>query len=562
MTTPGESRATGASVAADGGALSQDVSDRVVPGGVLLLIAAVLLPLFLWLGHGGRDLWAPDEPRFGLVAQEMQARHNFWIPTVNGEIYAHKPPMLFWLMHLASGLTGSDPGDGRTARLPSAVASVGTVVLTGAIGTALFGAEVGGLSALVLATSALFVWEAHTAQMDALLTFFVTLALYFLVVHRRKGTTGSALGFALACAAATLTKGPVGFLIPWGVAAFWRTPEDKSPDVRRGLFNPLYLLVFALPVLIWLGCAASYGGLPYLQALLGKNVMTRYFDAWHHIKPWHYYLHTTPASLFPWTVFLPAAIAFAVTSWKGDRQSAGIRFAGTWVLLMLVFFSATKGKRGVYMLPSFPALAMLVAVALDRAHRSAGTVRKLVYFGYGLLVIAALAVPPLARKFLRTELGSDGRLDLTGMKVALGLAALALLWAVVRPRVRSVALATLLSALALNSAFYGTLLAQLNPHKSTRSVCEVGLSMRHPGERLGFYGVLLEAYILYSGEQLVVANTPAELVGQLTTGTLVAYLQIERLPELKTCPQLSVDVLHIRRVGDKTMAVVRLHRRS
>ena len=84
------------------------MSERIAGPRFAALLAVLLVPLYLWLGLGNRDVWAPDEPRFALVAREMQQRGNYALPTINGEMYAHKPPLLFWLISLASMVTGRD----------------------------------------------------------------------------------------------------------------------------------------------------------------------------------------------------------------------------------------------------------------------------------------------------------------------------------------------------------------------------------------------------------------------------------------------------------------------
>ena len=121
----------------------------------VLILATVLFLWFLW----AHDLWAPDEPRFGEVAREMLVDGQWIVPHVNGVVYNHKPPLLFWL------IAGLSVPFGRvlefTCRLPSALAAIGTVALTIRLGRRFYGPRTAALAGVVLATSFLF-W--HTAR--------------------------------------------------------------------------------------------------------------------------------------------------------------------------------------------------------------------------------------------------------------------------------------------------------------------------------------------------------------------------------------------------------------
>lgn len=522
----------------------------------LALVVGLLLPLYLWAGLGNRDVWAPDEPRFALVAREMQMRGNHALPTVNGEPYAHKPPLLFWLINAASELTGRDASDGLTARLPSALAGVGTLVATGLMGNRLFGRPVGMLAPLVLATTHMFCWEAHAAQMDALLTFWIAVATLFLVLYREDPRARHAHGFMLACGLATLTKGPVGFLIPWAVAALWRPGKGAG-----GLFRPMYLLSFALPVLVWLGAAAAYGGQEYFEALLGKHVMKRYFDSWHHIKPFWFFLWDTPLNLVPWTFLLPAMAVFAHGAWRCPHRARGVRFAAAWVLFMLAFFSFPKGKRGLYMLPAFPPLALLAAATLDAAAREAGRVRTLARHGLALVPVLFVVLLKVISGDLAERLGMVVNPLAVQIALAAGLFAMAL--AVWRWTVPHLARATVVTTAVVFLAIYSSFLGQLNPGKSPRAFCQQALSLRRAGEPLAFYGVFLEGYALFTGEKLLVGEQVPEFAPHLDRhATVLAFMQKERLRELVGAPALDTLVLVEKRLGDKNMVIARVSRRS
>ena len=143
----------------------------------LLLGAAALL--LLW-NLGARDLWAPDEPRYGQVAEELRSlRHGpegLVLLHLNGEAYTQKPPLYYWLAALAGSAQGR-VSEGA-ARLPSALAGLATIALVLRFGSALFGRAAGTCAAGLLLTVYPFAQLARRAQLDVVLTLFETTALF------------------------------------------------------------------------------------------------------------------------------------------------------------------------------------------------------------------------------------------------------------------------------------------------------------------------------------------------------------------------------------------------
>ena len=325
------------------------------------LILAVILPLFV-LGLGDRNIWIPLEARYALVAREMWEGGHWILPRLGGRVYSDKPPLFFWAIALVSAL-----GSGFTewtVRLPSAVAAVLTCLVTWRIGARLFSPDAGLVAALVLATSAGFFWSGREALPDMLLTLWITGACWALwewqVERKRVGAAIAGLCMGLA----TLTKGPVGFLLPMLTALLYRLVRRDWREVpcREVLVCVASFLVTALA---WYLPAVHYGGLTYARETLLHHSVERYFRAWEHTAPFYFYLGAFPAEFMPWTLFLlPAFIAGAV---RPDREDVrGWWFAVGWLITTLLFFSASTGKRDVYMLPAFPAAALLVGWVWSR----------------------------------------------------------------------------------------------------------------------------------------------------------------------------------------------------
>ena len=185
-----------------------------------LLVCACLL---YGLGLGGTDLWAPDEPRYGAIAEELRSfRHGssgLVLLHLNDVPYTQKPPLYFWL----AAAIGAPFGRVHevAARLPSAIAGVFCVGLTAWIGRMLFARSMPAvLAAGLLATSFRFAFTARRAQLDVLLTCFELAAIaIFLFLESKRGGIENARRFPLALVglhtslgAAALVKGPVGWL--------------------------------------------------------------------------------------------------------------------------------------------------------------------------------------------------------------------------------------------------------------------------------------------------------------------------------------------------------------
>jgi len=319
------------------------------------LILAVTLPLFFW-DLGDRNIWIPLEARYALVAREM-AEAGWWIlPHLGGQVYADKPPLLFWAIILAASL-GSGVTE-WTSRLPSAVAAVGVCLTTWAMGARLFSPHAGALAALALATSAGFFWSGRQALPDMLLTLWTTGACWALwewVVAKRRA---AAIIAGLCMGLATLTKGPVGFVLPTlallvylMVRRNWRALWGTEALLGFGTFLGVALLWF-LP-------AIMQGGMAYAQATLLHHTLERYVSAWEHTAPWYFYLGAFPAEFLPWTLFLPHALIYGALR-AHPRGHEGWWFALCWLVAIVAFFSLSTGKRDIYILPAFPAAALLV----------------------------------------------------------------------------------------------------------------------------------------------------------------------------------------------------------
>lgn len=436
-----------------------------------VLIAATIL--FLWQ-LGGHDLWTPDEPYFAEGAREMVADGKWAVPHVNGKVTPDKPPLFFWLIALFSLPLGTVTS--WTARLPSALAALGTVALTMRLGARFFGPRTAALAGFVLSTTYLFWEKARWSQTDALLCCLIWVALSAFEAHRAGDVRGLQAGllFWLAAALAVLDKGPVGMLLPLGIALLvLATDRDLG---RWRLFAPIAgPFLFLVLVGAWMVLATTGGDGEYsVWSALREHVLDRGLNGLHHERPVWYFAKVLPPNLLPWTALLPGALVLA---WR--RRNGADRFLLVAALFVLLFFTLSTEKRELYALPSLPAFALLVAALLaavcgweEPADGSRPVLdRRWVTLAQGLLgallVLIAAALPFAARRV--EEVSAAAAWTVAGLFAATG--AVTLVYAARR---RALAAAvTPAGGLALAYLFVVTAVyPAFEPRKSARPLAE------------------------------------------------------------------------------------------
>jgi 4-amino-4-deoxy-L-arabinose transferase-like glycosyltransferase len=324
-------------------------------------VFAIAALLFLWQ-LGGRDLWAPDEPYFAEGAREMVVEGQWWVPHVNGVVSTDKPPLFFWTIALLS-LPGGEV-TGWTARLPSALAALGTLLLVLRLAARRWGGRTAWIAGLVLATTLMFWDKARWGQIDSLLCLLIWSALSAFEAWRAGEADGRRAGllFWLAVALAVLAKGPVGLLLPLGIALATLWSDGRLGAWRR--FAPVAgPLLFAAVVGAWMAAATvSAAGEYSVWGALREHFVERGIHGMHHRQPPWYYVEVLPVQLLPWTGLVPGALVLA---WRRRRADATSRLLLVVAAFVVVFFSVSTEKRDLYVLPAVPAFALLVAAFVD-----------------------------------------------------------------------------------------------------------------------------------------------------------------------------------------------------
>ncbi|MFO3704048.1 ArnT family glycosyltransferase [Xanthomonas codiaei] len=358
-----------------------------------LLVALLLIIVSLLAGLGLRQPNPPDEPRFVLAARTMVESGQWLLPHRGSELYAEKPPVFMWLQAATYELVPHWP---VAFLLPSLLAALLTLWLTWDLTRRLWNRRVAGDAVLALFAVLQFGLMAKRAQIDMVLVALTTLALWGMLRHLLRGPDWCAWTLGLfAAGVGTVTKGvgflPLLLLLPWMALPrrHWSVLPARAQAGRTWL---LVLPAFVAGTAVWLGplgIALLHSQDPQLHAyaheLLFKQTGTRYAHAWHHVKPAWYYLQVIATLWLPGCLLLP----WLLPAWwrrlrRGDPRHVLLL---AWSVLVLLFFSASPGKREVYIFPMLPALCMAAAPLLPGLLRRRGV--RAVLTGY--VVVLALA---------------------------------------------------------------------------------------------------------------------------------------------------------------------------
>jgi 4-amino-4-deoxy-L-arabinose transferase-like glycosyltransferase len=367
-------------------------SSRYLP---LLLVALTGILYFTRLS--GTDLKEPNEPIAAQAALEMLQHREWIVPTVNGEPYPDKPPLLFWAICAASWPFG-DVNE-LSARLPSALAALSLVLAVFFLTRGVLGTRGAFLGAATLAVSTFFVEQARYVQHDMLLCLGVSVAI--LALFRLKdGDAPAAAWVALAACALTfgiLAKGPIGLALPAMVLAAEGLVE-RSFFRRFGALAGAGALALVGP-LVYYALLTQRNGFELLETFLFRHNMDRFATGFDHEHPWWFFLVRSPMDLLPGTLLLPAAALIQI---EDPLRRRFHRRLWIWILVPLVFFSFSASKRPIYMLPALPPIALLAGSLLELlvSRKGGAAARRLAVGGEGvalaLLGIAGLATPLIA----------------------------------------------------------------------------------------------------------------------------------------------------------------------
>jgi len=390
-------------------------------------------PPLLWSGLwllvmvsalASRPLMPVDETRYLAVAWDMWREGNFLVPHLNGEPYSHKPPLLFWLIHLGWAAFGVNEW---WPRLVAPLFGLGSLFLTARLARELWpeASAAARMAPLVLFGGLFWALFTTLTMFDMILAFCTLLSLIGMVRAWRASGPGDGPGgdqggewfgfglMGLGIGLGVLAKGPailvhilpVALLAPWWGRALPGGEDRRSGGWYLGLFGAVAL--GAAIGLAWAVPAGIAGGEAYREAIFWGQSAGRMVSSFAHRQPWWWYGAALPVLLLPWVLWPPIWGAAGRLP-KALGRDGGVRFCIAWLIPALVIFSIISGKQFHYLLPELPAIALVLARLLfDGVAEKEGAARDqippglfYVIAGIALFALPALPVPEAAPSWL------------------------------------------------------------------------------------------------------------------------------------------------------------------
>ncbi len=321
---------------------------------ILFLLGVVVYIAFLGL----REVWYPDEPDIAEVARAMFLSGDWVSPRRMGEIWVDYPPMIYWIGTVSSHALGEMSA--FSLRLPNAIAAIATILLTATVAKSWFDETTGFWAGATLLTFLLFVYEGNSYRPDVMFTLTITAGMFSYAGGR--SSSGNVLLRALAFVffgLAMLSKGPLGLLLPGLVLVVWLGAQREWLRILE--LAPLSLVALLVYASWFLTNAQAMGWDSMFGEFYAQN-FERFLtsESRGHGQPWYYYLRNFWVDFMPWSWLFPPALWWIYRSekWRDPK----VLLALLWFVIFIAFLSLAATKRQLYLLPAFPAVALLLSV--------------------------------------------------------------------------------------------------------------------------------------------------------------------------------------------------------
>jgi 4-amino-4-deoxy-L-arabinose transferase-like glycosyltransferase len=501
---------------------------------LIVLIVAAVVPYFVNLG--ATSIIDANEAFYSETPREMIESGDYISPTFNYEPRLNKPPLSYWVVAAFYRVSGVSLG---AARLPIALGAMVILATAFLLGRQAFSTDAGLLAAITLAATPRMLLFSRRIIIDVYTAMFVGLTLLFFVLaetepERRRRWL---LAMYVSAALGVLTKGPVAVAIPALVFGVYLVLAGRLRTITRLMLPAGALIVAAIVLPYYAALYAQHGWDAITSFLLRENLARYAAGVGAPNRGPLFYLPVVFADLyFPWSLMLPAA--FALVPWthllagRGwariwgtpdavDAVSADrVRLLlGLWIVVIVAFFSLSKGQQDLYVLPFVVAGAPLVGGVVDGWMRRAwsGRLDRVISWSValtgGMLVVLGVAAVWLVG-------GTDGRVHLAGagaagMAVAAGGVA-ALVWLVRRAPFGAVA--SLAAALIVaHWVLVGRALPDFERYKPVPQLARVIQQISGPRPIVGTYLVAAPSLVFYLRQHVTEMFDEGQLSAFLTT---------------------------------------------
>ncbi len=358
-----------------------------------ILISFVVMVVYLFAASRS-TLWDRDEPRFTRATVEMLESGKYLVPTFNGQMWADKPILFYWMMSLPVRLLGPTE---FACRFFAGLGTAISCLLTFFIALRLFNPRTALMAMVILASTLMMLGVGSLATIDAVLLPINLAVLAIFVQACFSGfTIFNITLMAIALGAAMLAKGPMGLSpVVVMVAAAWLLRKIKPGALRYiwlvGIAAVLGTFIFCA----WAIPANNATGGDFLKVFIGKHILTRA------IKPMEnhggqfllylpYYLPIVIFGFFPWTLHLPGTVSAIIGKRIGSPYARAILIA--WIVPVFIIMSLAATKLPHYIVFIWPALAIAVAAAIDAENKNIFTVQDRKWLRGGVWFFGSVAV--------------------------------------------------------------------------------------------------------------------------------------------------------------------------
>ena len=474
---------------------------------LITILALAVTPYFIRLGAS--SLWDSNEAFYAETPREMIEAGDYVNPTFNYRVRLNKPPLSYWLVVPFYKLFGISE---TSERLPIVLAAMIMIATSFGLGRLLFSVDAGLLAAIGLATSPRFLMFSRRIMIDVYLAMFMALALLlFALAKRRPERRRFYLVLMYACVGlGIITKGPVAVLLPAVALGIYLLITRQLSEVRR-LMLPLGLLIVALIVLPWYLAVYFQNGWSYIEAFLIKDNLSRYTEpVWGPRRGILFYLPVVIGDFFPWSLFLLPLFWKALRRlWNFNRHTNDENTIDRhrlepyvllliWMAVIVIFYSLSKSKEDLYVLPIYPAAAALVGSSLSGWFTNKEfhwkSALRWTAMSLGIIMIVAAAIILLLFNTGAQPYTIAGTLVIGGIGIVGGLVAAS---ATLRNKERLAIATTSLTIIACNWVFVLWTLPDVERYRPVRALSEVIASEAGPDALVGYFRAAYPSMVFY-----------------------------------------------------------------
>lgn len=361
---------------------------------------AALASLLTLYRLGSADVCSYNEAVEGLFVQQLVERHSGLFPVVNGQAM-YKPPLFHWTALGLDRLLGINRVTAFNLRLTAALFGIAGLLLIVGFTYSIYGPRAALFAAFVLLGSYQYISQSRFGRVDMTLTFCESLALVSFLLWMRARRESDHLHltawrylFAIALGLGVLAKGPVGALIPLlSIGIFIAMRRDQ--DAARELFTPGSALTAIGVGASWYAACFLWGRYDFLTLQVGSENFGRFFGTLGAMPPWYYVapllLNSVPFSLIAPLAVAAALVAAARRPWtQGDVELDSVQCLAIFWIVTVAFFTLAAYKRRTYLLPLWPAAAVLIGWwMLERMIARWGRIAQAGFLAAGVATIAA-----------------------------------------------------------------------------------------------------------------------------------------------------------------------------